>query len=40
MDNNSAADNFYEALVNNPKEIIEWCKKEIMEYEKLIILEE
>lgn len=34
----SKADNFVEELLNNPKEIIAWAKREIREYEKLIAL--
>ena len=30
------ADNFAEALKDNPKEIIAWARAEIREYEKLI----
>ena len=29
------ADNFFECLKNNPKSIIEWCDREIAEYQKL-----
>ena len=32
------ANNFYESLKNNPKEIIKWAEAEIKEYEKLIKL--
>jgi hypothetical protein len=32
------ADNFYNALKDNPKEIIKWCRAEIKEYERLIKL--
>ena len=30
------AENFFESLKDNPKEIIAWAKREIKEYEKLI----
>ena len=30
------AKNFYNALKDNPQEIIEWCEAEIEEYKKLI----
>jgi len=35
---NTAADNFYDSLKNNPKKIIRWCRAEIREYERLIKL--
>jgi len=34
----SEANNVFEALKNNPQEIIEWCENEIKEYKKLIKL--
>jgi len=34
--NNSKAENFADAVKNNPKEIIEWAEAEIKEYQKLI----
>jgi len=35
---NDAANNLYTSLRDNPKEIIEWCEREIKEYKKLIKL--
>ena len=35
MRKNTPADNMYEALKNNPQEIIDWCNREIAEYQKL-----
>lgn len=35
---NTKSNNFYNALKNNPEEIIKWCESEIKEYEKLIKL--
>lgn len=32
------ADNFFEALKDNPQEVIEWAEAEIKEYKKLIKL--
>ena len=32
----SKADNWYQALRDNPEEIIEWARAEIREYKKLI----
>jgi len=34
----SSADTFYNSLKGNPEAIIEWCKDEIREYQKLIKL--
>lgn len=34
----SEADNFLDALKNNPEKVIEWCESEIKEYKKLIKL--
>lgn len=34
----SKADNFFETIKNNPKEIIAWAESEIKEYKKLIKL--
>ena len=34
----SHAHNFFEALKDDPKEIIAWAKREIKEYEQLIKL--
>lgn len=36
MKKKSPAQEFADTLKDNPKKIIEWCKKEIKEYEKLI----
>ena len=33
---NGASQNVYNALKDNPQEIIEWCEAEIAEYKKLI----
>lgn len=35
---NSAADNFFKSLKDDPKEIIAWCREEICAYERLIEL--
>lgn len=36
------ADNFFEALKNDPQAILDWCDREIAEYQKLkeLILKE
>lgn len=33
-----ASNNFYNALKDDPKAIVKWCKDEIKEYQKLIKL--
>ena len=38
MSKKTQADNFFNSLKENPDEIIEWAKREIVEYEKLIQL--
>ena len=38
MKDKSKAENFAEAIKDNPQEIIEWAEREIAEYKKLIAI--